>query len=257
MSEEAVEAPTLSERQTLIVARVAEQGFVTIDALAQDFDVSAQTVRREIIRLDELGVLRRFHGGAGKRGSGERLSYSAKQGREADLKRRIGLAMADAVRPGQALFLDVGTTAEATAAALAGLGRLTVVTPSAANARILAGAPDVDVVLTGGRIVGPDLSMAGPIALRTIAGFRFDWAIIACSGVDGGAALDFDADKIAVKQQAMTVSAAKALVIDSTKFSRSALMQIADLDGFDLVVTDAAPPRAITRHIGKGRIRLA
>jgi DeoR family transcriptional regulator, glycerol-3-phosphate regulon repressor len=248
----------LSERQALIVQRVADQGFVTIDALAQDFEVSAQTVRREIIRLDELGLLRRFHGGAGMRGSGNRLSYAAKQGREADFKRRIGVAMAAAVRPGQAVFLDVGTTAEATAEALTGLARLTVVTPGAANARILSANPGIEVVLTGGRIVGPDLSMVGPIALKTIGTYRFDWAIIACSGVDAaGVVLDFDADKIALKHKAMALAASKALIADSTKFSRSALMQVADLAEFDLVVTDAPPPPSAGKHIQKATLCLA
>lgn len=234
--------PQLSERQALIVDRVELQGFVTIEALAQDFAVSSQTVRREIIRLDELGVLQRFHGGAGRRGAGERLSYEIKQSREAEPKLRIGVAMARGIREGQAVFLDVGTTAEATARALSSIAGLTVVTPSAANARILSANPDITVILTGGRVVGPDLSMVGPDAMRTLGGYRFDWAVIACSGMDmGGAILDFDADKIALKQRAMELAAGKALIIDATKFGRAALAKIGDIRDFDVVVTDAAP----------------
>lgn len=248
----------LNERQARIVARVESQGFVTIETLAKDFEVSTQTVRREIIRLDELGFIQRFHGGAGRLGSGERLSYEAKQARDTEAKARIGRAMAARIQPGQAIFLDVGTTAEATAKALLDKGRLTVVTPSAANARILAGAPGIDTILTGGRIVGPDISMVGPIALKTISNYRLDWAVIACSAIEeDGSVLDFDSDKIALKLRAMDVSRRKALIADHGKFTRSALSRVANLVAFDLLVTDARPPGALSKLVGAERIEIA
>jgi DeoR family transcriptional regulator, glycerol-3-phosphate regulon repressor len=156
------------------------------------------------------------------------------------------------------VFLDVGTTAEATAAALLALPSLTVVTASAANARILAANPGIEVILTGGRMVGPDLSMAGPIALRTVSSYRFDWAIIACSGVDtDGMVLDFDVEKIAVKQCAMEKAGTKALIADSGKFARSALLEVADIGAFDFVVTNEALPEALAGQVPPKGIHLA
>jgi DeoR family transcriptional regulator, glycerol-3-phosphate regulon repressor len=202
--------------------------------------------------------VQRFHGGAGRAGSGERLSYEVKQTREAEAKRRIGIAVAAMVRPGQSVFLDVGTTAEATATALLALPSLTVVTASAANARILTANPGIEVILTGGRMVGPDLSMAGPIALRTVSSYRFDWAIIACSGIDAdGIVLDFDAEKIAVKQCAMEKAGTKALIADSGKFARSALLEVADIGAFDFVVTNEALPEALAGQVTPRGIHLA
>jgi DeoR family transcriptional regulator, glycerol-3-phosphate regulon repressor len=248
----------LNERQSRIVERVDAQGFVTIDALARDFAVSAQTIRREIIRLEELGVVQRFHGGAGRKGSGERLSYELKQTQAADLKRRIGAAMAGIIRDGAAVFIDVGTTAEAFASALLLHQRLTVVTPSAAVARILAGNSGINVVATGGRVVGPDLSMVGPIAQRTVAGFRFDWAVISCSGIDArGDILDFDADKIALKQTAMQVAGKCALIADSTKFGRNALLGMGHIGEFDILATDATPPKSVRHMLADGRVLVA
>lgn len=243
-----VDPPALNERQAQIVAQVERHGFVTIDQLAREFAVSAQTVRREIIRLDELGVLRRFHGGAGRTGSGLRLSYDAKQALDTDLKARIGTASAARIAEGQTIFLDVGTTAEAVARALVSHPALRVVTPSATIARILSANAAVEVILTGGRIMGPDLSMAGPIAVRTVASYRFDQALIACSGIGhDGVLLDFNVDKIALKQQAMQVASMKVLITDSGKLGRSALMAVAHIDEFDLVVTDA-PSETLPLH---------
>jgi DeoR family transcriptional regulator, glycerol-3-phosphate regulon repressor len=248
----------LNERQALIAERVQKLGFVTIDALARDLAVSAQTVRREIIKLDDLGVVQRFHGGAGRTGPGERLSYEIKKTREADAKRRIGIAMAALIKPGQSVFLDVGTSAEATANALLTCRALTVVTASATNARILAANPGIEVILTGGRMVGPDLSMAGPIAIRTVSSYRFDWAIIACSGIDpDGIVLDFDAEKIAVKQCAMEKAGTKALIADSGKFDRSALLEISDISAFDILVTNEAIPETLATRLPQNGIHVA
>jgi DeoR family glycerol-3-phosphate regulon repressor len=235
-----VDAPTLNDRQAQIVERVEQAGFVTIEQLARDFSVSAQTVRREIIRLDELGVLKRFHGGAGRSGSGLRLSYEAKLVIDTDQKARIAAAAALMIGKGQTIFLDVGTTAEALAAGLADHPGLRVITPSGTSARLLSQNKAAEVIVTGGRIVGSDLSMAGPVALRAVASYRFDLAFIGCSGVDlDGNVLDFDADKIAVKQQAMAGAARSILIADSGKVGRSALMVVARLDSFDGVITDA------------------
>jgi DeoR family glycerol-3-phosphate regulon repressor len=258
MPASSLDETNLNERQAQIVALVEQKGFVTIETLAKDFDVSTQTVRREIIRLDELGFIQRFHGGAGRRGSGERLSYESKQNRDQDLKARIGRAIAKRIMPGQAIFLDVGTTAEAAARALADHGRLTVVTPSAAIARLLAGTQGIDVVITGGRVVGPDISMVGPIAQATLAQYRLDWAIVSCSAIEeDGTVLDFDADKIALKRLAMTMARRKALLADHGKFSRSALISLGGIDSFDLLVTDAAPPDSIASLLGEGRVAVA
>jgi DeoR family transcriptional regulator, glycerol-3-phosphate regulon repressor len=234
------DTPPLNDRQAHIVERVEHDGFVTIEQLARDFSVSAQTVRREIIRLDELGVLKRFHGGAGRLGSGLRLSYEAKLAIDTEQKSRIAGAAALMIGKGQTIFLDVGTTAEALAAALTNHPGLRVITPSGASARRLAQNPSAEVIVTGGKIVGSDLSMAGPIALRTVASYRFDLAFIGCSGVaPDGSVLDFDADKIALKQQAIRGAARKILIADGSKLGRGALMVVAQLDAFDGVITDA------------------
>lgn len=253
----ALEDNVLNDRQSQIVDRVERLGFVTIEALAEEFRVSSQTVRREIIRLDELGLIHRFHGGAGRRGSGERLSHEVKRQRETDRKAEIGTLMASRVQDGQTIFLDVGTTAEATAQALRTRKRLTVMTPGANIAQILFDAPGIDVILTGGRVIGRDLSMGGPLAIAHVMRHRFDWAIIACSAIeDDGAVLDFDAEKIALKQAAMEVSRRQALIADSSKFTRSARLEIARLDSFDLLVTDAAPPASLSVTLDVERILL-
>ena len=123
----------LNERQAALLALVRSRGYATVEWLAEHFAVSAQTVRRDIIRLDERGMLQRFHGGAGAAGASVvRLGYAEKQELAVDAKLAIGVAAARLVPNGASVFVDVGTTAEAVARALAGHTSLRVFTNSLA-----------------------------------------------------------------------------------------------------------------------------
>jgi len=257
----------LSERQVSILGLVQEQGFATIEALAKLFNVSGQTVRREIIRLDELRLLQRFHGGAGLRGddggdpSRVRLGYAQKKGVSTEAKHQIAQACATLIRPGSSVFLDVGTTAEAVARALTGHQRLTIVTPNLTAASILAGSGAGDIIVTGGLVRGLDGSLVGEEAISAIRRFRLDWAVIACSGFDVGpdgatTPMDFDLLKVGVKQAMMRQAKRSILIADASKFERSAIVAIAPLAAFTNLVTDEPPPEALARQAAKANCRV-
>lgn len=231
----------LTPRQQKILQAVEAQGFVTIEGLAREFDVSAQTVRRDIIALDGAGFLQRFHGGAGigTETTAVRLGHGHKLRVAADAKREIARMAAALVPKGAALFLDVGTTLEAAAAELAGNEGLTVFTNSM-NAAALFRPDRHDVHVLGGRLAGSDGSLVGEEAVTMLSGLRLDFALIGCSGVEpGGAVMDFDLSKIAIKKAAMRAAACRCLLATPNKFGRSARAQIAMRDEFDHILTGA------------------
>jgi DeoR family glycerol-3-phosphate regulon repressor len=233
----------IDERQSKIVKRIETWGFATIEALAQEFDVSAQTIRRDIIRLEKHRMLQRFHGGAGLPRDSVRLGYSQKKVAAIEGKQRIGEAAAALVLDGSAVFLDVGTTVEAVAQALTGRGNLHVFTNSLASAAALAGNQAMKVVVTGGLLHGADGSLIGDDVTATIARFKFDVAVIACSGFDDdGTVMDFDIQKVGVKNAAMGNARRTILVADGSKFIRTAFVRISALQDFSHVVTDTEPP---------------
>lgn len=243
----------LNERQRDIVRLVQEGGYATIEALARRFDVSAQTIRRDIIRLDELQLVQRYHGGAGLRGSSTRLDYEQKQVVAAPAKERIAAAAAGLIGQRASVFIDVGTTAEAVARALRGRSDVTVITPSLSVGAILAGAGLAEVVVTGGIVRSPDGSLVGGEATRVIDQFRPDWAVIACSGFDpDGVVLDFDVMKVAVKRAMIDRARQTMLVADASKFARTALLRVAAIDEMAVLVTDAEPPRALAARAAEG-----
>ncbi|MGP9819617.1 DeoR/GlpR family DNA-binding transcription regulator [Salinarimonas sp. NSM] len=245
-------------RQREILALVEARGFVTIEDLARQFDVSAQTIRRDIIRLDERGVLQRFHGGAGLSEARRRPAYAEKQAIHVAAKERIGARAAAEVPRAAAVFIDVGTTAEAAARALATRADCRVFTSSLAVAAILGGARDgPDVRVLGGQLRGPDGSLVGAEALEALARLRLDVALVGCSGFDSdGAPLDFDPDKVALKRLAVERAREALVLADATKFAREALMRIAPAQAFLALVTDRTPEGALAEAFS-GRVRLA
>lgn len=246
--------PPLSERQEEILRRVEERGFVTVDALAEVFGVSAQTVRRDIISLDAAGLLQRFHGGAGPGNAAHtprdpapdgdeafRLAHGRKRMLEVESKRIIAAKAAELVPDGAAVFLDVGTTVEAAAVALNARSRLEVFTNSMRAALRLDPSRQAVRVL-GGKVSGTDGSLTGEEVVEMLARLDLDWAFLGCSAVSGGPlgprAMDFDIGKIAVKRAAMAAAHRTALLVASTKFDRRGRVEIAPLSAFDRVCTE-------------------
>ncbi|WP_306222389.1 DeoR/GlpR family DNA-binding transcription regulator [Bosea beijingensis] len=242
MSSSAPDTETLTPRQRQILDLVQDLGFTTIETLAERFGVSAQTVRREIIRLQAGNFLQRFHGGAGLASGGIRSAYAQKLTVSPRGKERIGAAVARIVPPGASVFLDVGTTVEAAARALINKPGLRVVTASVSVAQIFCSHGVFDVVVTGGTTRGANGSLVGQAAIASITGFRFDYAIIGLGGFDDdGAPMDFDLEKIAVRQAAMSRARQSLALADHTKFDQTGTARVAPPEALSLVVVDAEP----------------
>jgi len=232
----------LSRRQQVILDMVQSQGFATLEALARHFNVSTQTIRRDVIHLDEAQLLQRFHGGAGLPENRVRLGHAHKRGVSAEGKEVIASAVAEIIPKGASVFLDVGTTVEAVARALRHVQGLRIFTCSLAAAMILAGRETTEVFVTGGLVHGADGSLVGDVAMSSIARFKFDYAVIGCSGFDDdGAPMDFDMQKVAVKQAVLSNSRQAIIVADASKFARTAIVRIAPLSAFRLLITDTNP----------------
>ncbi|CAO3358908.1 DeoR/GlpR family DNA-binding transcription regulator [Azospirillum melinis] len=164
-------------------------------------------IRRDIIRLDGVGLLQRFHGGAGVRDQSVRLGYVEKQAIAPQGMERIAAAVAALVPEGASVFLDVGTTVEAVARALRGKRRLHVFTNSLSAGSLLAGRPGIDVFVTGGVVHGDDGSLVGDAVIATLERCRLDLAVIGISGFDeDGAPMDFYMQKICIKRVAVAAA---------------------------------------------------
>jgi DeoR family glycerol-3-phosphate regulon repressor len=251
-----VEAVTLTARQRRVLAAVQELGFATIESLARQFAVSSQTVRRDIIKLQEENYLQRFHGGAGLADGSFRVGYAQKLRTSPQGKRRIGEAVAAMIPDGAAVFLDVGTTVEAVARALLVKADLRVFTCSASVAMILCTSGKFEVFVTGGVVRGANGSLVGGAAINQINALRTDYAVIGFGGFDDdGSPMDFDLEKIAVRQAALARTRHGIAVADTSKFEKIGVARIAPLSAFHAVVTDGRPPAKLQASLKKAGVR--
>ncbi len=221
---------------------VRARGFVTIEALAAHFDVSAQTIRRDIIELDAQGLISRFHGGAGPSEKLERRTYQQKKSLQSPAKTMIGRKTASLIPGGASVFIDVGTTAEAAAEALCGHHDLTVFTCSCVVALLFGNSATASVELAGGVLDGPDGALVGSRTTQWVSRLRIDYALISCSAIEAdGSVLDFSSEKIEIKRAAMAAARCSILMADHTKFERRASFKLAELPDFDHFIVDQLP----------------
>jgi len=234
-------ATTLRHPEILALARAG--GKVTVEDLAARFGVSVQTIRRDLATLADDGRLERVHGGAVLPSGVANIAYEERRALNAAAKTAIGRACAAAIPPGASVCLNIGTTTEAVARALAGHRDLMVITNNLNVAATLAAAEGCEVVVTGGRLRRADAGLVGHLAAATVAEFRVDYAVIGCSALaPEGDLLDFDLAEVEVSRAILSRARHRFLVADHSKLARGAPARIAALSEIDRLFTDRPLP---------------
>jgi len=232
----------LSPRQTDILTRARDMGRVTVDGLAAEFHVTAQTIRRDLGSLCDAGLLERTHGGAAMAEGLTNLAYMDRRRMNAEAKDAIGRAAARLVHPGNSVFLNIGTTTEAVARHLREVPNITVITNNLNVAQILSGHATAEVIVTSGRLRRSDGALVGELAVQTLRHFKPDLAMIGTSAIDHkGVLLDYDPDEIRVTHAILEQTGLPVLVADQGKFQRTAPVRVTNITRMRYWVTDRAP----------------
>lgn len=236
----------MTPRQSEILELLRRDGQVTVDDLASRFQVTLQTIRRDLTELAEDGRLERVHGGAIRPSGTVNIAYLERQDLNAADKAKIAALCAARIPDGSTLFLNIGTTIEAVARALSGHRDLLVVTNNLNVATILQTNPGVDVVVTGGVLRPSDGGLLGPIAASSVANYRLDIAVIGCSAVDPtGDLMDFDLAEVEVSKSMIRQARKSILVADHSKLTRTAPIRITHLSEVDEIITDRPLPQVL------------
>jgi DeoR family glycerol-3-phosphate regulon repressor len=229
-------------RQSEIVAMLRQSGRVGVEELATHFGVTLQTIRRDLNELSDAKALVRVHGGAMIASGVANLAYEARQHVAQQSKRLIGEAAARLVPDNASLLINIGTTTEEVAKALSNHSGLLVITNNLHVANELYRNQSVQVIITGGSIRKGDGGIVGAVTVEQIEQFRVDLAIIGTSAIDPeGTLLDFDVHEVQISRAIIEHARKIVLVADSSKFSRSAPVKIAQLSEIDIFVTDRLP----------------
>jgi len=234
------------QRQQRIIDLVAKQGFLTIEALARNFGVTVQTIRRDVNMLAAEGRLSRYRGGAGLASSIENMEYQRRQVINLAAKQAIAANAATDVPDRASLFINIGTTTEQAARALLGHHELQVITNNINVAKILSENPNFTIVMAGGKVRNRDGAVTGQPTVKMLEQYRVDIGIIGISGIDAdGGLFDFDLDEVLCAQAIIRNSRRVFLLADHSKFGRPALVKVGHISEVSALYTDAPPPEHI------------
>lgn len=235
---------TPNPRQSDLLDAVRERGVMSVEALAERFGVTLQTVRRDVKLLSEAGLLARYHGGVRVPSSTtENIAHRQREALHADGKQRIARAVAARIPNGSSLLINLGTTTEAIARELLKHQGLRVITNNLNVATILADNRDCEVIVTGGVVRARDRGIVGAAAVDLIRQFKVDIGLIGISGIEADGTLrDYDYREVQVARAIIEHSREVWLAADHSKFNRPAMVELARMDQLDLLFTDAPPP---------------
>jgi DeoR family transcriptional regulator, glycerol-3-phosphate regulon repressor len=247
----------LHPRLTDILEIARQRGRVDVELLAGRFDVTPQTIRKDLNDLCERQLLLRVHGGAVYPSGVTNFAYDARRTLAADSKQLIGMTAAKLIPDNSSVILNIGTTTEQVALALRRHQGLMVITNNINVASILRDAPSAEVVIAGGVVRHSDGGIMGEATVDFIKQFKVDYAVIGASAIDHeGTILDYDFREVKVSQAIISHARQTILVADSLKFERTAPVRIADFSMIDVFVTDVEPPREIVEICAMHEVEL-
>lgn len=236
----------MTARHDTILALIRSQGKVRVEDLARLLNATPQTIRKDLRMLEAAGHVSRFHGGASLRAALDYVDYDLRRTIAAEAKAAIGAAAVAALPQGATVFINAGTTTEAAARALNGDKRLTVIADNVNIANITRYITGVTTIVAGGQVRPADGAVVGAAAVGFLDQFRADIALIGAAAVaDDGTLMDYDLDE-ALVARAMIRNAAKTfLLVDESKFGRSAPVRIGSVAEAALLITDRGPSPAV------------
>jgi DeoR family glycerol-3-phosphate regulon repressor len=230
-------------RQNAILSLLKQRGRLTVTELADHFSSSHETIRRDLTALADQNLIRKFHGGAALPQAETESPFSVRMGERALEKQMIARLAASLPQEGDSLFIDTGSTTLAFAEELVNRSRLTVITNAPAIAGRLSRASGFNnVFLLGGKFHPEVDETVGPLCIEQIKRFRTTHAYLTLGALRPEGIMNFDVDETEVARAMLAQAEEVTLLADSSKFTRSALFEVAPLKAARRLVTDAAPP---------------
>ncbi|WP_347305846.1 DeoR/GlpR family DNA-binding transcription regulator [Corynebacterium sp. SA-MJD20WY100] len=239
------------ERRRQIASLTAVEGRVNVTELSERFDVTAETIRRDLAVLDRDGVVHRVHGGAVASQSFQTAEFTldARSRSASTAKSAIARAAVDYLpQPGGSIFLDAGTTINALADLISvqpNAHSWSIVSNSLPIALSLASNGLSEVQLLGGTVRAITQAVVGDTALRTMALMRADVAFIGTNALTLDHGLSTADSQEAAMKSAFVTHAHKVVVLcDSTKLGNDYLVSFASIADLDVVITDSGAPQS-------------
>lgn len=246
------------ERRNAILAKLNANGKVIVADLSREFDVTEETIRRDLEKLDNEGLAKKTYGGAVvKQSLNTDLPFSVRKRTNVELKQKIAEKIADMINDGDYIMLDASSTAIYVTKCIKSRKNITLITNSVEIMLELADKDDWNILSTGGALKKGALSLVGTSAERMIRGFHVDLAVCSCKGVDMNMGITDSNEKDSeIKQAIFAAADRKILAVDSTKFDKISFVRVCDIADVDTVVTDKQPADRWIEYFKEKNVRL-
>lgn len=246
------------QRQSRILEAVRDQGQVSVEDLACRFNVSAETIRRDLGLMADSGVLRKVHGGARRLSLYTEGSFDDRMSESVEAKETIARKLVRLIEPGATIFLDTGSTTVICAQALSRIESLTVFTNSVQIAQLFGRAKsDAVVYLLGGMYRDEGGETLGPLTINQITGFQADFAIVTVAAMDQDAgATDSNFDEAQVARAMIGCSNRVIILADISKLNRKAAYRVCRTNDIDMLVCDKVPESYFVSALNQSGVEL-
>ncbi len=248
------------ERHIRILDLLKDRERLEVDVLADEFNVSVETIRRDLTTLSEQGMLRKVHGGAVRFQTAREQTFSLRSQVNRAAKEAIGQHMTRLIEDGDSLFLNAGTTTAIFAEQAVHRRReLTVITNCAAIAHTMWGEGDTDhrVYLLGGAYNGIDTETSGSQVIDQLQTFQVDHAIVAIGAMDtANGPMEYRVEAAEIIRVMFRQAQNRAILVDHSKLGKTALVKICDFDTVDQVVTDRLPSDSLQEALSRSGVQL-
>ncbi len=240
----------LSKRHTELLKLLGNEGTIAIADLAARFDVSLETIRRDIKPLADTGRVVKLHGAICLPGEMAEAPFQRRMRENADAKRMIGKLLARTIQDGDSIMLDTGTTTSFVARELLHLRRLTVITNSTDIARTLASINGNKVFMAGGELRADSGAAFGASTIAYLRQFRVKHAVISAGSIDiETGVMDFDIEEADIAKTILSCACRRVVVSDHTKFEKTGLVSVCALSHITDFISDQTPSLALKSAI--------
>lgn len=231
------------ERRNAILEKLQAERRVVVSELSSLYDVSEETIRRDLEKLENEGYAIKSYGGAVlNENANLDLPFNVRKNTNVVGKQKIAELISEMIRDGEHIFLDASSTAVAIAKAIKHKNDITIITNSLEIAIELLEAPGCKIISTGGVVTESSFALVGHVTDRTISSYCVDRAIVSSKGFDLKAGFTDSDERHANNKKSMLAGArVKILAVDHSKFNRISFARIGDLRDVTMIVTDEKP----------------
>ena len=232
------------------------EGRVYVGNMSKTLNVTEETIRRDLEKLEKEGLVHRNHGGAILSDTGDDFSFAKQSTINRELKSAIGKKAAALIAGGGTVMMDSSTTRLSMLRHLRDTENLTIITNSIRLAHDFTGAT-FKIISTGGNLRAKSFALTGNITCSTIEKYFVDYAVLSCKGIDReNGIMESNEDESVVKQCMIKQAKKTIMLVDSTKFDKTAFTKTCDFSAVAILVTDKMPDRDWREFLHANQVQL-